>query len=164
MLLLFLLVLLFTIEGICQKTLTKKDIDSLVTNIENIQNPETFSETHELKGWDTSRGNYQDTATYQFTIDSRNKRLLKAIYKQESDNRNIIYYFFTDGLIAAKIVSDSDFPSWSETIHYFGNISKKQKPKLVVRDLGSQTENDVREFLLFEGYSTLKYFNSQKKH
>ena len=64
MLLLFLLVLLFAIKGICQKTLTKKDIDSLITNIEKIQNPEIFRETHELASWDTSRGNYQDSATY----------------------------------------------------------------------------------------------------
>ena len=113
--------------------------------------------------WDTIQGSYTDTAIYQFHYDRQNKSLALMSLVQPSDNRHISFYFFRNRLIAARIISDIDFPSWSNKLVYFNDPYKYNKD-VIVREVDSEKEKDVRNSLLLEAYSTLEYFNSKKKN
>lgn len=139
----------------------QKNIDKKINGIEVLTNKKVYRDTSQLKGWSVERGNYLDTAIYIYTVEINSNVLVKATYIQLSDSKNITYYFDDSRLIAAKIILDNDFPSWHGSLHYFKKPNKLDSPEIIDKVLGSETEADIRKFLLHDGYQILKYFQQQ---
>lgn len=146
----------------CHLKLSKKTIDGLVNNIENLKGIKAYTNFHEMIGWDKSRGNYLDTMIYQNIMDSNNNHLVKSIFKWMGKNENISYYYFNDKLIVGKIGSYDQFTSLKGTTYYFDTAGKYERRIFDSDKIRSEKEADVRKFLLAQAYSILDYFNSEK--
>jgi hypothetical protein len=153
-----------TADSFCQKNLSNKTIDSLLFQIEKLQNTKSDTSIFQLQCWDTAKGNYVDSALCIYTIDLNKNTLVKAECISHSDHTNITYYFKNKRFIAALVDNCNEFPSWKGTKHYFNKPNEFNQSKILMRDIGSETEKEVRAYLSLEAYSILKYFNSQKNY
>lgn len=162
-LLLICTLLAFTIPSYSQDTLSIKMIDSLIKKIDNLVQRKIISTIDELNAFDTIRGYRKDTAFSIYTINPKNNSLLKYTYIWGTDNVNEVFYFHNDRLIAAKIISEDDFPSWSWSMHYFTKPFAFKEGELLDWPSGSQDEAVVRKHLMYAGWHVLKYYNSKLK-
>lgn len=146
----------------CLNTLTKGSIEERLNKIENLQNKKIYIDTTDILAFNTISGHFKDTGVYYFTIDLSRNSLAKIDYVQFKANRQVAFYFNADRLIAAKIVNDNEYPSRKGSMLYFGKPYKFNKDKLILTTPGAETEEEIRERFLFEGYSDLDAFKRLK--
>ena len=141
---------------------SREEIDSFINDIDHTKDKKSITSIDSIDHWDAANGHSFDTAVYVFTFEPKTGGLLKVNYEVPSSKESIVFYYQGEYLIAARINSE-DFPSWKNSFHYFQNKSSLKEHSHIVRATGSETENDVREFLLFEGYSNINYYNTSVK-
>ncbi len=159
----FYLVLLFASEGQSQADFSVKTIDSLIGKIGRSKDLKMVSEVQRVKCWSAERGNYYDTVSYAYSVTRKEGKLAMASFKEKGKNRDILYYSSGGRTIAAKVPSDSEYPSWRGTTHYFKAPYKRDSQSVLLLDIGSTTEEDIRQVLQHDGESILRYFRSAKQ-